>query len=132
MLTGEKKEERGSRPDITTGGKVYPFATLKKRNDFNKLKKEGKVFKNRYMLMYIMPQKTGKQLRAGFSITKKSGKAFQRNKIRRILKEILRKVNIPFAIDVLIIIRNTIYKAGFEEVKTQVEKSLRQFFLSYR
>ena len=30
--------------------------------------------------------------RVGFSISKKTGKAFQRNKLRRILKEVLRKV----------------------------------------
>ena len=68
--------------------------------------------------------------RVGFGISKKIGKAFQRNKVRRVLKEILRKVSIPFAIDVYIIARNTITDAGYNELKEELERSLKKFFLN--
>ncbi len=128
MQTGEEKEEKDFQPDISAGARILPFATLKKRNDFEKLRKKGRVLKNRYLILYVLPRKEGSSLRAGFAIGKKIGKAFQRNKIRRVLKEILRKISIPFAIDVFIICRHTIHKAGFEELKKQLEDSLKQFF----
>lgn len=132
MQTGEEKEEKDFQPDISAGGRILPFATLKKRNEFEKLRKKGRVFKNRHLVLYVLPQEEGNQLRAGFAINKKTGKAFQRNKIRRVLKEILRKVKIPYSIDVFIIVRHTINEAGFEELKNQLENSLRQFFQSER
>ncbi|HAJ95531.1 MAG TPA: ribonuclease P protein component, partial [Actinobacteria bacterium] len=42
------------------------------------------------MIIYILPGEESKLIRAGFAISKKTGKAFQRNRTRRILKEILR------------------------------------------
>jgi ribonuclease P protein component len=132
LQTGEEKGEKDFQPDISAGGRNLPFATLKKRNEFEKLRKKGRLFKNRHLVLYVLPQEEGNQLRAGFAINKKTGKAFQRNKIRRVLKEILRKVQIPYSIDVFIIARHTINEAGFEELKNQMENSLRQFFQSER
>lgn len=66
--------------------------------------------------------------RAGFGISKKTGKAFQRNKLRRILKEVLRKVLIPFNIDFYLIARKNILSASFIEIKEGLEESLESFF----
>jgi len=66
--------------------------------------------------------------RVGFGISKKTGKAFQRNKLRRILKEVLRKVLIPFNVDFYLIIRKNILGAGFVEIKEGLEESLGSFF----
>ena len=130
MQTGEEKVEKDFRPDTSAEGAKLPFATLKKRNEFEKLRKKGRVFKNRHIVLYILPQEEGRQLRAGFAINKKTGKAFQRNKIRRVLKEILRKVSVPYAIDVFIIARPSVLRASFADIKKELEKSLEKFFLS--
>ena len=66
--------------------------------------------------------------RVGFGISKKTGKAFQRNKLRRVLKEVLRKVLIPFNIDFYLITRKNILGASFMEIKEELEKSLGSFF----
>ena len=130
MQTGEEKEEKDFQPDNIRDVCVLPFDTIKKRRDFEKLRKKGRVLKNKYLILYILPQKESRVLRAGFGISKKTGKAFQRNKIRRILKEILRKVSIPFAIDVFIIARSTIIQADYGEIKKELEESLGRFFFS--
>ena len=68
--------------------------------------------------------------RVGFGISKKTGKAFQRNKLRRILKEVLRKVLIPFNVDFYLIARKKILSASFIEIKKELEESLRSFFMN--
>jgi ribonuclease P protein component len=130
LQTEEEKEEKDFQPDDAIDNGLLAFDTLKKKSDFEKLKKEGKVLKDKHLILYILPNKEQHTLRAGFGIGKKTGKAFQRNKIKRILKEILRKVSIPFAIDVFIIARNTITGAGYSELKEELEKNLKEFFLS--
>ena len=66
--------------------------------------------------------------RVGFGISKKIGKAFQRNKIRRILKEGLRKVLISFNIDIYLIARKSILGVSFEEINKVLVESLESFF----
>jgi len=81
------------------------------------------------LIIYILPgPKEINISRAGFGISKKTGKAFQRNKLRRILKEVLRKVLIPFNIDFYLIARKNILSASFIEIKEELEESLGSFF----
>ena len=130
MQTGEEKEERDFQPDRAAESSILPFDTIKRKIDFEKLRKKGRLLKNKYLILYILPQNKEMKIRAGFGIGKKIGKAFQRNKIRRVLKEILRKVSVPYAIDVFIVVRHSILKAGFTDIKKELEKSLEKFFLS--
>ena len=82
------------------------------------------------MIIYILPRpKKIDSSRVGFGISKKTGKAFQRNKIRRVLKEVLRKVLIPFNVDFYLIARKKILSASFIEIKKELEESLRSFFM---
>ena len=128
MQTEEEKEEKGFRPEESRIAGAFLFDTLNKRSDFEKLRKQGRILKNKYLLLYVLPSTNTRTLRAGFAIGKKTGKAFQRNKIRRVLKEILRKVSIPYSIDIFIIVRNTIVGAGYSELKRELEGSLFRFF----
>jgi ribonuclease P protein component len=130
LQTGEEKEERDFQPDRAAESSILPFDTIKRQIDFEKLRKKGRLLKNKYLILYILPQSKEMKIRAGFGIGKKIGKAFQRNKIRRVLKEILRKVSVPYAIDIFIIVRHSILKAGFTDIKKELEKSLEKFFLS--
>ncbi len=83
------------------------------------------------MIIYILPRPKKIDIsRVGFGISKKTGKAFQRNKIRRVLKEVLRKVLIPFNVDFYLIAREKILSASFIEIKKELEESLRSFFMN--
>ncbi|MCD4669041.1 MAG: ribonuclease P protein component [Actinomycetia bacterium] len=106
--------------------------TIKEKSIFKELRKKGRVSKNKYLIIYILPGEEEKQvIRAGFGISRKTGKAFQRNKTRRVLKEILRNVTIPFSINLYIIVKKTITGACFSEIKEELEKSLNYYFLNY-
>lgn len=68
-------------------------------------------------------------LRVGFVINKKIGKAVERNRVRRILKEIFRKIEKEDtkSIDILCIANRTITDSSFIELKDQIHKSLQAF-----
>lgn len=81
------------------------------------------------MIIYVLPGAKDTDIsRVGFGISKKTGKAFQRNRLRRVLKEILRKVLIPFSIDIYFITRKNIVGASFENLRKELEESLGSFF----
>lgn len=59
---------------------------LKKDSDFRKVYRHGKSLANRYLVMYILDNKSENN-RIGISVSKKVGKAHIRNKARRRIKE---------------------------------------------
>ena len=62
---------------------------IRKDSDFRKVYKHGKSFANKYLVMYILDNKSDFN-RVGFSVSKKVGKATVRNKVRRRIRECFR------------------------------------------
>ncbi len=65
----------------------------------------------------------------GFGISKKIGGAVIRNKIKRVLKEVLRKVDVEISedLDILLIARKELVIVDFWEIKKILENSLTAF-----
>ncbi|MDY5041354.1 MAG: ribonuclease P protein component [Eubacteriales bacterium] len=64
---------------------------LTKRKEFGYIYKHGKYCYNNYLTLMYVPTKL-KQPRIGFSVSKKTGKAWLRNKTKRQLRDIVRKM----------------------------------------
>ena len=62
---------------------------IKKDSDFRKVYQRGKSLADRNLVIYTMTNKSEKS-RIGISISKKVGKAHERNRIRRCIKEAYR------------------------------------------
>lgn len=62
---------------------------LRKDSDFRKVYKHGKSFANKYLVMYILENKS-EESRLGISVSKKVGKAITRNRVRRLIREVYR------------------------------------------
>ena len=63
---------------------------LKKRYQFSYVYKAGQHFSGKAMVLYATTSKT-KDIKVGFAVTKKIGKATRRNLVRRRLREIVKK-----------------------------------------
>lgn len=63
---------------------------LRKRPDFSRVYGAGRSAAGRLLVVYTLPNDTG-ELRIGFSAGKKIGKAVVRNRVKRRLKEVVRK-----------------------------------------
>ena len=60
-----------------------------KRNEFVELANTGRKIQNEHFIAYFSPAQHDRS-RLGITVTKKVGKAFQRNRIKRIVREFFR------------------------------------------
>lgn len=82
---------------------------LKKKKDFKRVYIKGKSFSNRELVLYVFNNYKVEDYRLGISVSKKIGNAVTRNRIRRLIKEVVRskagEIKIKKNIDIIIIAR---------------------------
>ena len=101
---------------------------LKKKKDFEKLFKEGKSFKEKFLVLKVNKNNLSNN-RFGFIVSKKiSKKAVVRNKIKRQLREIIRKEikNYQKGFDVAVIALPGIALKDFKEIAQALESVLKK------
>jgi len=93
---------------------------IKKNKDFKKVYKYGKSYADKNLVFFILKNKE-KKTRIGITTAKKINKAVVRNKIRRRLKEIVRKniKNIKSDYELVVMCR----VRGMESTYKDLEKS---------
>ncbi len=85
--------------------------------------KEGSSWVNSLVVMKALPN--GPSLsRYGFSVSKRVGKAVTRNRVKRLLREILRLAPLEPGWDIIFIARPVAASTKFAELKKSVESSL--------
>jgi large subunit ribosomal protein L34 len=104
------------------------FEILKRRIDFNRVTREGIYKKGKYLTIYILKREAvGYPVRVGFGVGKKVGVAVLRNRIKRVLKEILKRIDIGVTgnLDILLIASKEISDVDFYRLKENLECSLK-------
>ena len=96
---------------------------LTNRAQYTLVYRQGKVWANSLVVMKAMPN--GLSLsRYGFSVTKKVGKAVQRNRLKRLLKEIMRMQSLKSGWDIVFIARFVAGNADYHQLGRAVTKLL--------
>ena len=97
--------------------------TLKKNFEFKRVLNRGKCINGKFLAIYIFPNKLN-DLRVGFAIGKKAGKAHDRNRIRRIVRENYRLIEdkLVKGLDIVFVWKNLIPadKIEFNKIKEDV------------
>lgn len=96
---------------------------LTKRAQYLAVYKSGKAWVDNLIVMKASPNKLDFS-RCGFSVTKDVGKAVVRNRIRRLLREVIRITSIKPGWDIVFIARPPAGVAGYHELKRSTEKLL--------
>jgi ribonuclease P protein component len=74
-------------------------------------------------VMKAMPNGLGTS-RYGFAVTKRVGKAVQRNRVKRLLREVMRLQSLKRGWDIVIIARSLAVNAGYRELELVITKLL--------
>lgn len=95
---------------------------LRKRKEFAYLYNNGTAKHTANLTVVYLPTKH-RDLKVGFSITKKIGKANVRNLIKRRLRVLVRELipNLPDNYNVVVIAKSGIELLTFEELRSQVQ-----------
>lgn len=100
---------------------------LRQAEDFQRLRREGRTFTDRLMVVSIAPNSLTHN-RYGFIVSKHLGKAVTRNLIRRRMKEVVRQLHpqLKPGYDVVIISRSALAEQPFSILQRTVVKLFRQ------
>ena len=98
--------------------------TIKKNFEFKRVLNRGKSVNSKNIAIYFFPNKLN-LLRFGFAVGKKAGKAVERNRIKRIIREAARLTEIELnrGFDLVFVWKNRVSadKVKFFEIKKEVE-----------
>ena len=93
--------------------------SLKKNQDFQKVYRKGKSYANKYLVMYVLENQSGKN-RLGISVSKKVGNSVVRHRLTRLIRESYRLNEIVFkqGLDIVVIARVTAKGKGYKEINS--------------
>jgi ribonuclease P protein component len=102
---------------------VKESRSLTNRAQYTLVYRQGKVWANSLLVMKAMPN--GLSLsRYGFSVTKKVGKAVQRNRLKRLLREIMRLKSLRSGWDIVFMVRSVAVNTDYHQLERAVTKLL--------
>ena len=106
---------------------------LRRRQDFRRIYQRGKALKCHAFVLYFRPAAKG-AVRIGFSVSKKLGKAVERNRVRRKLREAVRLglAALPSGYDYVLIARLGAKDETVESFRRQINKLLKGAGISPR
>ena len=98
---------------------------LTNRAQYTLVYRQGKVWANSLLVMKAIPN--GLSLsRYGFSVTKKVGKAVQRNHLKRLFREIMKLQSLKSGWDIVLIARSVAVNTDYHQLERAVTKLLAQ------
>lgn len=100
---------------------------LKKRYQFNYVYKSGEHFSGEHMVLYVVSSKT-KNIKVGLAVTKKIGHAVVRNRVRRQLREIIKKQvpSLKQSYNIIVVARENITEASFEKLTNEFSRLIKR------
>lgn len=96
---------------------------LRASADFEHVRRHGQAYRNRWVVLLVAPNSLPHS-RFGFVVSKRMGKAVQRNRLKRRLREIVRHLwqtgHVRNGFDVVLIPRTAATTADFETLRRAV------------
>jgi ribonuclease P protein component len=99
--------------------------TLTKRAQYISVYEQGRAYADNLMVLKVLPNDLNSS-RYGFSVTRRVGKAVQRNRVKRLLKEIVRLHSVEPGWDIIFIPRREAVAADYHQLEKTITGLLAQ------
>jgi ribonuclease P protein component len=99
---------------------------VKKGTEIEAIIKERKSVGNRHFVVYHKKNHEISHFRFAVSVSKKYGKAVQRNRIKRQVREIFRAMDLADQNDIFVVVKVPASELSFVEMKTALEQLARK------
>lgn len=99
---------------------------LKRPDEFQRCYRSGKVHKDSLVVLHVYDRKDDDSARIGFSVSRRVGKAVQRNRVKRWMKEAIRPIAdcLPKGVDLVFSARARALDAGFWPLRERMHHVL--------
>jgi ribonuclease P protein component len=108
------------------GINMTSIGVLRKRAQFQNVYEHGKTKVDRYLVVRLLANDL-EISRIGYSVSKRVGKAVVRNRIRRLLKEIIRDIPFKTGFDIVVVVRVNAVEADYHKLKASVLTLFRKY-----
>jgi ribonuclease P protein component len=109
--------------------KFRPTERIRRRAEFQGVYKRGVRLRGRYSTTFILPNSGGVG-RLGIAATKKLGGSVQRNRAKRLIREVFRRNKIAAGFDVVVVPNRDLLDASLTVLEAEyrglVERGIRQ------
>lgn len=105
--------------------RLRPVERIRRRAEYQKIYKDGTRFQARLMTLFILPNhQPGPRL--GIAATRKLGSAVQRNRAKRLVREVFRRNKPADGYDIVVVPRPEMLVAGFADLEADYCSALRR------
>jgi ribonuclease P protein component len=96
---------------------------IRRRADFQQIYGQGVRMHGRYSTIFVLPNKQGIG-RLGIAATKKLGGAVQRNRAKRLIREVFRRNKIAPGLDIVVVPRRELLEASLTALEADYRSTL--------
>ncbi|SFM12419.1 ribonuclease P protein component [Salibacterium qingdaonense] len=96
---------------------------IKKNHEFSRIFEKGRSSANRQFVIYVMDNSRNDYYRTGLTVSRKMGNAVTRNRIKRLLREVLRDIDSQIEVgrDYIIIARKPVADMDYAQIKKSLK-----------
>ena len=98
-------------------------AHIRRRSDFKTAYDAGRKSHSRSMTIFSLPR-PGQPARLGIAATRKLGGAVERNRAKRLIRELFRRHPVPPGFDIVVVPRRALFDATFSSLEAEYVASV--------
>lgn len=96
---------------------------IRHRREFERAYEQGVRISGRFMMLFVIAN-GGTTPRLGVAATRKLGSAVERNRVKRLARELFRRRKLPVALDIVIVPRRDMLDAPFASLESDYHATL--------